>query len=531
MMVRLFLHLLIFLQASTLFTSGGSVSSITATDTSVDRYGVFELTLTYPTAGMRNPWEATNLAATFQAPSGASLRVEGFYYDTNTYKVRFTPAELGTYRYSGSIDGPTGSQYFSGSFQSVKSASHGFIRRVPGSTNRLQFEDGSFFVGTGLNDCWDANTASGSQHGSIGSADIEPPGEFGSVSLDAYFSKYGDGEGKFNLFRWNPGNCSYNIYQTISTSGNVYDVTKGRAGDILLGAARKHGFHILFTFFSSVPYTQADDGTPEANALKSYFRYTLARYGAYVDIWELTNETSPQDVSDAWMTWTTKYIRSIDPYNRLVTNSNLRPNDQSYLDIQSPHTYGNFADLYALGRNGANLPQVIGESGAGQDPTADSAAYQQDFQRIQLWTAVFGGNGIIWWNGAWGYPQPNNMYLGSRARATNLVLQSLVSGLGVSTASQKLRSSSGPAYALTSSDQVLAYVTRYAGPHEPAPTTVTVNIPFPNAAAEWLDPSSGTPLQTFNLTDSGGYTLASPPFTEDIALRVANAPISHHGCP
>ena len=49
----------------------------------------------------------------------------------------------------------------------------------------------------------------------------------------------------------------------------------------------------MFTFFVGRPppyFPNAADGTPEADALKRYFRYIMARYGAYTDIWEMLNE-------------------------------------------------------------------------------------------------------------------------------------------------------------------------------------------------------------------------------------------------
>lgn len=521
-MMSLVTRLLVILMMFAMFPSDGSSSNAT-TGPSVSRYGVFEYTITYPTAAMGNPWEDGAVTATFTAPSGAKLRVDGFYYDTNTYKVRFTPAQVGAYFYSGAISGPSGQRSFSGSFESVPSTSHGFIRRVSESTSKLQFEDGTYFAGAGLNDCWVSTpTSLKAQSGIIGDASIEPTGEYGPVPLDAYFSKYGDGGGRFNLFRWNPANCSYNIYKTISTHGNTYLVTEGQAGDVLLATAKKHGFHIMFTFFKSVPYMQAKEGTPEADALKKYISYAVARYGAYVDVWEMTNESKDEWLSDAWMTWTTSYVRSIDPYHRLVTNSYPRPNDSDYLDIQSPHSYGT-ENLYPSRNQSSGLPVLVGENGAAKGTIASSAAYQQDFQRTQLWTAVFGGTGIIWWNSSWKYPQPINMYLGSKARLTNRVLQSLVAGLDATAVSSQLNANGANAYGLTCPHEVLAYVTRLTGQHDSASTTVMVSVPFNVGSAAWVDPSTGTTLQTFELIGPGSHRLTTPTFTDDVALKVVDA--------
>jgi Domain of unknown function (DUF5060) len=482
----------------------------------VPRYGVFETTLSYPTGGLANPWEQVAVGATFTTPSGTHLNVDGFYYDVNTYKVRLTPAEIGSYTYSGSIVGPSGTQSFSGSFDSVPSSSHGFIRRVPNSSYQLQFEDGTFAALAGMNDCWDAT-----QTNWIGDPAVEPPGESGSRSLDGYFGAYGDQEGLYNLFRWNPGNCSYDFYQSLDTSGNVYLVKEGQLGDGLLGTAQAHGFHVFFCFFQGLPpFVNVADGTPEADAIKRYLRYALARYGAYVDIWEMTNESGPTSVTDAWLAWTTAYVRSIDPYRRIVTNSNPRPTDPSFLDIQSPHLYGDYDDLYAESPKAGYIPTVSGESGALNAPIGGSALYQQDYQRVQLWTAIVGRTGIAWWNGSGRLPNSRNMYIGSKGRTTNRVLQLLVSGLEATAVSSQLSvAGTTQAYGLTGSQEVLAYITRYAGPHVSAPTTLTLSIPFANATAQWIDPGTGSVLQTFTPA-VGTQTVPTPSFTTDVALVV-----------
>ncbi len=124
---------------------------------SINRYDVCENTYTY-TNPSTNPWENSSgsyITAVFTTPSGKQLPIDGFYDDVNTYKLRFTPAEVGSYSYQVTLSGgPDGTKSFPGSFTSVASARKGFVRRNPNNRYRFQFENGTFFSGTGFNDCW-----------------------------------------------------------------------------------------------------------------------------------------------------------------------------------------------------------------------------------------------------------------------------------------------------------------------------------------------------------------------------------------
>ena len=63
---------------------------------SIRRWEIFELTFTGPKEG--NPFEEQSIGATFSGPEGTKA-VHGFYDGDGVYKVRFMPAEEGTYTY------------------------------------------------------------------------------------------------------------------------------------------------------------------------------------------------------------------------------------------------------------------------------------------------------------------------------------------------------------------------------------------------------------------------------------------------
>jgi len=81
-----------------------------ATTPSVERWGLFEVTLPGPSAG--NPFVDVELSATFRQDSTA-ITVSGFYDGGGTYRVRFMPPQTGPWHYETrsnrpDLDGKTG---------------------------------------------------------------------------------------------------------------------------------------------------------------------------------------------------------------------------------------------------------------------------------------------------------------------------------------------------------------------------------------------------------------------------------------
>ena len=56
--------------------------------------------------------------------------------------------------------------------------------------------------------------------------------------------------------------------------------------------------------------------------VKRFVKYSVDRWGALVDIWELLNESEPPD---EWNEAVSSYLRSIDPYHHPITTSWERP--------------------------------------------------------------------------------------------------------------------------------------------------------------------------------------------------------------
>src|SRR6185436_5035195 len=171
---------------------------------------------------------------------------------------------------------------------------------------------------------------------------------------------------------------------------------------------------------------QAGDA-PSMDAIKRYVDYVVARYGAYVDFWEVCNETSP---SAEWITLVADYVKSIDPYQHMVSASWERA-DLEAIDIDSPHWYEKEAELESDTRTAQKIndqrwsskPIIFGEQGnsvQNWDPLSSLRA------RIRSWTAFFSEGYFIFWDqqGNKNYTSGvANLYIGSELRGYFSVLQ------------------------------------------------------------------------------------------------------------
>ncbi|MGH2461319.1 MAG: DUF5060 domain-containing protein, partial [Chloroflexota bacterium] len=502
--------------------SGAATASPTPNGSAVERYGVFELTLPYPTASLNNPWEDARVSATFTAPSGKPVTVEGFYYDTGLYKVRFAPTELGRYTYSATIQGPTPFAPRTGGFDVIPSARQGFVHPSNGDPERLVFADGTLFNGLGLQDCFGPTQPNGDVLTTRNFIDV---GDV--VDSDAYFATYA--RAGFNLLRWSINNCNFPIAGRITTDGNTYLVNQGKLGDQLLQVATRHGFHVMLTFFMDPPYPDAATNPAEQRAIERYVDYAMARYGAYTDIWELTNETDPSSAPDSWLRFVVDYVHQHDPEHRIVTNSNPRDGDAAYLDARSPHWYYSESPLdggLSMADTIKNFrvngkPVIFGELG---NSTCNWEPTSALLMRVRLWSAFFNDGVVVFWNssGAKNYCKngASNEYLGPEERGYTRVLQGFtakvdprVVAIPLAISNQQVRG-----WGLGSPTLVLAYLHHFTSDANAVTTNVQVTVPLAGTAT-WIDPATGKVLATAPV-QPGTVNLTTPPFAIDLALRI-----------
>jgi hypothetical protein len=502
-----------------LFVPAAGALTAPSTVTSISRYSVFERTFRRTSAGYSNPWEQVSLTATFTSPSGRRTRVGGFYAGPDTWKVRFSPAQTGRWRWVARLADATQTQTIRGTLIVTSGKGHGFVRRSPYNRFRWIFADGSPYYPLGIGDCVRDANRSGSPFD-----DFNVDATRGYVDIGTYLNAYEPAG--VNLFRWSVDNCAFSLYQRIAPQGNVYLEREGNWGDRLVRELRTHGFRVYMSIFGFNP-PFANEASPEQiNAVERYVKYVVDRYGASVDFWELMNEAQ---ASPAWYTQIASYLRSVDPYHHPIATSWERP-DLPVIDVNAPHWYERESEsdsdlrtwnLFAAWKR-AGKPVIVGEQGNSGQNWDDRSAVRM---RLRAWTAFFSEGTLIFWNtsGIKDYrSSAGNIYLGEEERSYLRVLQRFTRGFDARAHIVSV-DVSAPArvrgYGLSGPREFGAYL--HAFRNQAAPTTgvrLTIRVRNPGSAT-WIDPADGRVLARSTVR-RGTRQLAVPPFAVDVALKI-----------
>jgi hypothetical protein len=532
--------------------------------TTGDRYGVYEITITRDQSGYPNPYDNPWVTAQFTAPSGQINNVDGFYYGTNTWKVRFAPAEAGAYQWSVTLDGDTANA----SFVSNEVGNKGFVRQHPTNPYRLIFErTGELYVMHGFNN-----------GGWVPTTGTDPAAFYATngFNLDGYYdaqdvlnrgtcgmSPYLDamvGEAKLNACRISITNPGLPLWTSIAATGNGYDLRVCNFKDYWFQKLRERGVRIWLDVFGwETAASHHNDYTTQANAdaVKRYLRYVVARYGAYVDFWELCNERTP---ADGWITMFGDYLHRIDPYGHMISASYARPNLDA-VHLNAPHWYtdGYVAtwdtaqrDAILNGVTGgepvqypkASYPKPIVFGEAGNSNYSYSSNYviasnsDCDYRtRAKLWVSFFEESALLWWefnqDPAYHLPGASNLYIGPMIRPIFAAFANFFTGIGSNvvmgatstvTGNNAQHPSSTPrVYELRSNTELCLYI--YFEDRYNAVTNAQVTVDIPKVGnAQWINPATGTVLQSVPISAPGSRQLNVPSFVMDIALKLVNAP-------
>lgn len=527
--------------------------SVTQNASSVARYDVYELTITN-TDAYTNPWTDASIACVFKAPSAQQISVAGFYYDTNTWKCRFAPRETGAYSWTLSFAAPSGSASTSGSFTATASNRTGFLKRHPSNPYALITEaDNRLFFGIGVENLYDQNNGDGIAYLSFSFSETANP-SWQLVPADTYFSQYSSGAGA-NFYRSNGESPPAHELNDLngSSSGAGKFTTRldyGRVLDNLLQAAHKYDFHVVWTPI----YDPSHYGVPNwdlsnsnlRSAFLAYWRYVVARYGAYVDIWELGNEV---DVPDSFVNIVGGDIQAHDPYGHMLSigggsSSAFRGSANPLISINGPHFYWNVptVDLddqfvnspYGIANvksNFANKPFYWGESG-NVCPLGDNS----DFTRIRTfeWVGLLNQvSGLVFWNNDVNASCGSstgvvNFYFGPTVRSYSKVFANYIQDFDPTAVPTPLTVSANVrGYAMASGSDLGAYFLHTTSRTTPiSGATVTLTVPASGLNGQWIDPATGNVISSFSPAP-GRQTLTIPTFTADIALRIkgtASAP-------
>ncbi len=502
------------------------------------KYDVYEITFEWDSARYENVWMQVDLNVNFTIPSGEIVTIEGFFYEPNVWKARFAPSETGLYTWNASLNDASGDATATGEVEVTDSDASGFLRVSDDNPMRWEHDDGSAFHPLGIQDCLLDVNNDGNPINDWGlDGEVRPPGQHlpGTFSdIDTYFSTYA--AAGFNLLRWSINNCSFNLYERVGVSEIRIDSQAGKWGDELLQNARAHGFRVYMGIFGVQPPFLNDTRERRMNSVRHAVDYTVARYGAYVDVWELMNEARPETrTGDAWYEIVVERLGNIDPYAHPISTSWERP-DLTYIDVISPHWYASespadsvvamtdqITSARAQAENYApSRPIMFGEIG-NQDVNWDIDSARR--LRIRTWTAFFNEASLIFWNSSfakdYAVQGAANVYLGPEERIYTRVIQDYAALFPSDTIMTPVDVVAAPisAFGLSAPERFGVYVVNNETHETPTENAqITVDVPFAGTGI-WLDPSTGSELARAPI-DVGIQIIDVPPFVADVALLV-----------
>lgn len=576
-------------------------------------YGVFELTFQHPGRYRRPTWDVT-IEVTFTSPDGKRVKVGGFFYGSSRpqepvirewtdrrgnqrssatwpcdpadlWKARYGPSEVGRWTYRYVFRNKQGQQAVgSGTFHVVgaRTRPKGWVRISPHNPFRFVFEDGTPFFPVGFQDGVFDNNHNGSvldaksMEGPFrpdpeGRRPQPPPGalfargpSMNPVNADVYFGRHA--RAGFNLWRFSPNNFSIKVFTL-----DEINWKEAAMVDQLARMTRKYGIRFFYGIFG---FTRAWNDRPHDEQgmakVKRIIKYSVDRWGAYVDFWELLNE---QKADDQWYRITVPYLKSIDPYHKPVATSWQRP-ELKGIDINAPHWYQNEKELTsdrvtaerATRNKRFGKPVVYGEQGnyrGREDRSAEGIGGVWDpgsarRMRVRCWAALFNEISFIFWETSYAKDgHVRNLWIGPEERQYIRAMQDFARRLDAKVEMVAVPLA-GPqahqvrSYGLRSETTLAVYLHHFgcaecarAGRSGQAPRhrwdhrrgrvsglEVTVDVPQA-ATGYWYDPRDAAILKRVG-APSGRQTFTAPPFAIDLALLITaggSPDVDHDGTP
>ena len=365
-----------------------------------------------------NPFDVT-LSAEFVGPNGVHLNVPGFYDGDGTWKIRFSPTEVGAWSMttSSSVAALNGQKESSINCTPNRHANiHGGLEVDPGHPYHFRYQDGTryFLLGYEADWLWGAGA-------------LDPQRKLMHTLIDQMANR-GFNHVLVNIFAydtgWSPGRKHEwdfgppDIYPWEGSNEKPDHKTLNpqffKIYDGMMDALQEKGIvaHIMLKVYNKRVNWPAKHSAEE----KKFFRYVTARYQGYSNVvWDFAKE-SYNEKDELLQQSLIDYVRGLDAYRRLMTAHDddlytWTPSLNRNLDFRTDQQHSDWAEMIAFDRAIRAYPVVNSEfayeRGVDRMPTYRTEHdWQEQLHRGYL-VYMAGGYGVYYYhNTAWDVFRP-----------------------------------------------------------------------------------------------------------------------------
>ncbi len=542
-------------------TSGLEIINVSTNASSVGLYELFEVQFDLDT-DYTNEFDPDEIdvTMTFTGPSSTVREIPCYWTDQSpAWRARIAPLELGAHTcVITAEDDQSQSDTHTVNFTGVSSTSKGYVGLDSRNPYYMIFSDGTPYIPMGHNLCWQFRDANYDDY-------LNNMGAHGENWSRLWAGDFGQG------LEW--GHNEEPQYAGLGT----YSQNNAEQLEWMLDVAKTNGVYYQICFDSFTAWNHDtfaswdinpfnnDNGGPLGAPIgvftdattKEYFkkryRYYVARYAWHPNVlaWEFWNEADAigsggpwsqtyhtnRQVAADWHEEMGAYIKSIDPYDHLITTSYVYPfQDQDLypeiwnlpeMDVVNLHQYDinvpvSHVDMIVAARQ-FNKPSIFGEgnqfANSGDQESLDPGGITVHNQN---WAGVVseGGTVMSWWWG--GYIHDNNLYY----RWDGVV--GFTQGedwapldFDPVTVTKLTGPSNMTFYGSATNDHAIVWVHNQSGGQVYNLSFDLPQVTVNSVEAEWWNTGNGTVIQTDTVTRQNGIlTFSSPPVANDIALKV-----------